>query len=97
VLWLLKLTPGAIDARPEGTEELHGMRCRKYAVRVEVQRAAPASGRAALPAPPGVDSAQPPVLALTVWIDGQHICQHIRQVRFEDPDTAALASLRRGE
>ena len=79
VLWLLRLIPGATDARPEGTEALHGTLCRKYAVRVEAQRAATASGRAALPAPLGVDSAQPPVLPLTVWIDGQHI----RQVRFE--------------
>lgn len=80
VLWLLRLIPGATDARPEDTEALHGTLCRKYAVRVEVQRAAAASGRAVLPPPLGVDSAQPPVLALTVWIDGQHI----RQVRFED-------------
>lgn len=80
VLWLLRLIPGVTDARPEGTEALHGTLCRKYAVRVDVQRAATASAREALPAPLGVDSAQPPVLALTVWIDGQHI----RQIRFED-------------
>ncbi len=80
VLWLLRLILGATDASPEGTEALRETLCRKYAVRVEVQRAAAASGRAALPAPLGVESVQPPVLALTVWIDGQHI----RQVRFED-------------
>jgi hypothetical protein len=79
VLWLLRLLPGATDAHPEGTETLRGTSCRKYLVHVEVQLAA-AAALATLPTPSGIDSKQPAVLTLTVWIDGQHI----RRVQFED-------------
>ncbi len=79
VLWLLRLLPGATDARLESAETLRGTSCQRYAVRAEVARAEAAAG-AGLPAPSGVDSGQPSVLVLTVWIDGQHI----RRVRFED-------------
>ena len=80
VLWLLRLVPGTTDARPEGTETLHGTSCRKYSAHVEVQRAAAASARPGLGPPSGVDFTQPPTLVLTVWIDGLHI----RRVQFAD-------------
>jgi hypothetical protein len=80
VLWLLKLLAGTTAARLEDTETLRGTPCRKYALHVDVARAAAADGRAELPLPSGLNSPQPPVLALTVWTDGQHI----RQVRFVD-------------
>jgi hypothetical protein len=80
VLWLLRLLPGTTDARAEPAETIRGTLCRPYAVRVEVTRTAAAGGRAWLPPPSGVDSKQPPVLVLTVWIDGRHV----RRVRFED-------------
>jgi hypothetical protein len=80
VLWLLRLLPGTTDARLEDTETLQGTPCREYAVHVDVARAAAADGRAELLPPAGVDSPQPPVLGLSVWVDGQHI----RQVRFVD-------------
>jgi len=79
VLWLLRLLPGTTDARPEGTERLHETPCRKFAVRVDLARAAAASG-GDLPTPSGISSGQPPELALSVWLDGQHI----RQTRFAD-------------
>jgi hypothetical protein len=80
VLWLLRLAAGATEAHPELSETLRGTLCRKYAVRSEAQRAAAASGRTALLTPLGVNSRQPETIALTVWIDEQHI----RQIRFED-------------
>jgi hypothetical protein len=80
VLWLLRLLPGTTEARLEGTETLRGASCREYTVRVEVARAAAAAGGTGLPVPSGVEPRRPPVLALTVWIDGQHI----RRVRFEN-------------
>jgi hypothetical protein len=80
VLWLLRLLPGTTDARFEDTETLQGTPCRQYAVQVDVARAAEADRRAELLPPSGVDSPQPPVLGLSVWVDGQHI----RQVRFVD-------------
>jgi len=79
VLWLLRLLPGTTDARPEGTEMLRGTLCRKFAVQVDLARAA-AADAAGLPTPSGISSGQPPELALSVWIDGRHI----RQVRFAD-------------
>jgi len=79
VLWLLRLLPGTTDARPEGAEMLHGTSCRKFAIRVDLARAAAASG-GDLPTPSAISSGQPPELALSAWIDGQHI----RQVRFAD-------------
>jgi hypothetical protein len=80
VLWLLELLAGTTDARLEETETLRGTPCRKHALHVDVARAAAAGGRTELPPPSGLNSTQPPVLELTVWIDGRHI----RQVRFVD-------------
>jgi hypothetical protein len=88
-LWLLRLLPGTTDARPDGTETLRGTMCRKYAVHVEVARAAAAIGAAGLPAPSGVNATQPPMLGLGVWIDDQHI----RQVRFEDGAGGSVAKI----
>lgn len=76
VLWLLRLLPGITGARFEDTETLRGTSCRKYTVWVDMTRVAAAG----LPPPPGIDSRQPSVLGLTVWIDGRHV----RRVRFED-------------
>jgi hypothetical protein len=80
VLWLLRLAAGASEAHPEDLETLRGTLCRKYAVRSEIERAAAASGPTALHTPLGITSPQPEAVALTVWIDEQHI----RQIRFED-------------
>lgn len=80
VLWLIRLAAGATEAHLEGTETLRGTLCRKYVVRAEAERAATASGLTALLTPLGVSSPQPEAVALTVWIDEQHI----RQIRFED-------------
>ncbi len=78
-LWMLRLLPGAIDARFEGGETVRGTLCRKYAVQVEVARAEAVAG-ARLSTPSDVDTGIPPVLVLMVWTDGQHI----RRAQFGD-------------
>jgi hypothetical protein len=81
VLWPLRLLPGATEASPEGTETLRGTACRKFAVQVDTAMAAVASP-VELHVPRGVSPEQKwaRLLALTVWVDGQHV----RQIWFRD-------------
>lgn len=79
VLWLLRVLPGATEASTEGTGTLRHTVCRKFAVQVDTAQAAAAS-KVRLRVPRGVDPGQEQSLALTVWVDDQHV----RQVRFTD-------------
>ena len=44
-LWLLAMLEGATEAEPTGTETVHGVVCRRFAVCADVTRAAAAVGR----------------------------------------------------
>jgi hypothetical protein len=79
VLWPLRLLLGATEATPEGTQTLRGTVCQKFAVQVDTARAAVAS-EVELRVPAGVSPGHKRLMALTVWVDGQHV----RQIWFRE-------------
>ena len=87
VLWLLRLLPGTTDASLDGTETIRGTACRRLAAHVDVERASAASEEGLRP-PPVDRFEQLRAVAVTVWIDSQHV----RRIRFEHGPPARLVT-----
>jgi hypothetical protein len=78
MMWLLQLLRGTTDAIREGEDVLHGTRCIRLTVRVDLEQASAATA-GGLSVPPVDRFEQLRSLPATVWIDGEHI----RRVRLE--------------
>ena len=72
MLWMLRVLLGTVDASAEGEDTLHGTRCERLAVRIDLEKASAATSSGLRV--PQVDSFEElRALPATVWIDGKHI------------------------
>jgi hypothetical protein len=72
VLWLISLLGGTVDAEPTGSSELRGTHRRKLRIHVDLERAAQRTDFP-LRVPQRRDFNELRRLALTVWIDEEHV------------------------
>jgi hypothetical protein len=84
MLWILRALIGTTNAVREGDDVLHGVRCDRLEVRIDLARASAAS-----PEPLRVPEAESfdalSALPATVWTDGDYIRRiHIRELELRD-------------